>query len=226
MLNSQIVWSAYGRTLQQYGMVSIPGVFATARALELHQAMLDATPYTLAYRQNNQDLEGTFDPLGEAEVLRSLGQTNERFTYAYDGYHLVKAYLANDRRVPVLRELLEYLNSPPFLNTVRALTGDAAIRRVDAQATRYRAGHFLRTHNDLMEAERRRFAYVLYLTQNWRSDFGGLIAFTDENDNVQHALKPEFNQMLIFQVPRLHHVTAVSAAATVPRLAISGWFSH
>lgn len=226
MLDDSISWSVYNRTLQQYGLVNIPNVLLPARAEELYRVMRDSTPYRLAYRLNGQDLEAEPDPVAELGLQKALAQANERFTYAYDGYHLVKAYLANDQRAPSLRTLLEYFNSPAFLNAARRLTGDPAIRRVDAQATRYRPGHFLRTHNDVMETERRRFAYVLYLTRDWHSDFGGLLAVTDANDDVQVALKPGFNHMLVFKVPQLHHVTAVSAIANVPRLAISGWFTH
>ncbi len=226
MLNDSISWSDFGRTLQQYGLVDIPNVLIPERANALYRVLADQTPYRLAYRIDGQDLETDVDAIAEQHALQSLSTSQQRFTYLYDGYHLVKAHLANDRRVPLLRELLEYFNSPAFLGVARTMTGDAAIRRVDAQATRYRPGHFLRTHNDVLEEERRRFAYVLYLTQGWQSDFGGLLAFTDERDDVQYAIKPTFNRLLIFRVPHLHHVTAVGAMANVPRLAISGWFSH
>jgi Rps23 Pro-64 3,4-dihydroxylase Tpa1-like proline 4-hydroxylase len=226
MLNPSVSWSQFREPLRSEGWVVIPDVLDERSAERIRSAMANDTPYKLAYRRDGQDLEADIDIATEPALLRSIAASDERFTYAYDGYHLVGAYLAGDRRVPALRELLEYFNSPPFLDAVRSLTGDVRIRRADAQATRYRAGHFLKTHNDFHAQEQRQFAYVLYLTRQWRSDNGGLLAFTDESDTVLRTIKPSFNQLLVFKVPLLHHVTPVGPAVNEPRLAISGWFSH
>ena len=54
----------------------------------------------------------------------------------------------------------------------------------DAQLTRYRQGHFLTAHDDHVEGKQRYYAYVLGLTDGWRIDWGGLLAFHGEDDNV------------------------------------------
>jgi SM-20-related protein len=110
------------------------------------------------------------------------------------------------------------------LNTFRTITGRPEIRRADAQATRYLAGHFLRRHNDLHEEDGRVCAYVINLTRAWQADWGGLLQILDERGDVVRTLMPRFNTLSLFRVPTEHCVSPVAEFATGARYAITGWF--
>jgi hypothetical protein len=77
---------------------------------------------------------------------------------------------------------------------LRRITGIDALIKVNAQATLYRPGHFLKHHDDSGYPEQhRRVAYVLYLTRDWRADWGGQLQFLDAHGNVEEVWMPRFN---------------------------------
>jgi len=118
---------------------------------------------------------------------------------------------------------VEWINSPIFIQLLRSVTGVSNIMAADAQATRYLPGHFLKRHNDQVANQSREVAYVLNLTKDWRSDWGGLLHFMDDRDRVTETYMPAFNTLTLFRVPMWHHVSYVSPAATEARYAITGW---
>jgi len=124
-------------------------------------------------------------------------------------------------------EALAFLNGPDFLAFVRGVTGDDRIDFADAQATRYRPGHVLTGHDDAAEGKNRLYAYVLNLTRDWRSDWGGVLAFEGADGHIEEGFAPAFNALNIFAVPMRHAVTQVASFAPRDRLSITGWLrSH
>jgi Rps23 Pro-64 3,4-dihydroxylase Tpa1-like proline 4-hydroxylase len=124
----------------------------------------------------------------------------------------------------LLHTVLEFLNSPAFLAFARELTGFEQIRRVNAQATRYLPGHFLRRHNDFSSENERLVAYVINLGHDWQADWGGLLQFFDETGQVSESFVPRYNTLSLFRVPQLHAVSLVAPWAEQPRFGITGWF--
>ena len=172
-----------------------------------------------------------YSALTPAEVAELLADTaasardarDGGFRFAYDSYMMVTAY--KEQRDPglLLHRVLELFNSPDYLAFMRQLTGDARIRRINAQATRYRAGHFLRFHTDEEHDEGRLYAYVLNLTRDWQADWGGLLQFIGDDGGVQGTFPPRWNTLSLFAVPAGHAVSLVAPWAGGERLAITGW---
>lgn len=120
--------------------------------------------------------------------------------------------------------LLEHLNSPPFLDLVRTVTGITELVKADAQATLYAPNHYLGRHNDSHVAEGWRVAYVLNLAvDDWHPDWGGYLMFLDDEGDVIEGFKPRFNALNLFAVPQSHSVSYVPPFAPLGRLAITGW---
>ena len=124
----------------------------------------------------------------------------------------------------LLHDVLEFLNAPEFLLFARRLTGEPTIDRVSAQATRYRPGQFLTRHQDEDVSEGRVCAYVINLSRNWDSDWGGLLQFHDADKRLLDSFVPYWNHLSLFRVPQSHTVSLVSPWAGSDRLAITGWF--
>ena len=118
-----------------------------------------------------------------------------------------------------------FLNGEAFLSFARRLTGAADIGYVDAQATRYRAGHFLTVHDDHVAGADRRAAYVLNLTKGWKPDWGGQLLFHDADGHVTGGFMPAFNALNVFLVPAAHSVSVVAPYAGGVRYAITGWMN-
>ena len=122
-----------------------------------------------------------------------------------------------------LGRLFSTLNSEAFLALMRELTGDPRIAYLDAQATRYRPGHFLTSHDDDVAGKNRLFAYVINLTPNWCVDWGGLLMFVDEDGHVAEAYTPRWNALNIMRVPQSHAVSVVAPFAAGARYSVTGW---
>jgi len=109
------------------------------------------------------------------------------------------------------------------LQWFRQLTGRDDVQWIDAQATLYQSGHFLKSHSDLDDSKTRAAAYVLNFTKLWERDWGGYLQFFNEDHDIELALRPIFNAMNIFLVPTDHSVGIVSPFAYGDRFSVTGW---
>lgn len=146
-----------------------------------------------------------------------------RFQYLYNSYPISDIYERGEARDLYLMRVHEFLNSREFLGFARTVTGVATIALADSQATRYRHGHFLTQHDDLIAEKKRVAAYVLNFTPRWRADWGGILQFIAEDGHVAEGYAPAFNAINIFRVPQWHSVSYVAPYAQASRYCIAGW---
>jgi SM-20-related protein len=213
--------------------VQVDGYLQLDAAERLRACLVEEVPWTLALRDANGPRtidHATYAAMAPEAAARLVSDVaygardaDDAFRFAYDSYMMVTAY--KERRDPglLLHRVLELFNSPEYIAFVRALTGDARIRRANAQATRYRPGHFLRHHTDEELKEGRLYAYVLNLSRGWQADWGGLLQFIGDDGRVQATLLPRWNTLSLFAVPAGHAVSLVAPWARDDRLSITGW---
>ena len=214
--------------------MQVAGYLQPDAAERLRTCLAEEIPWTLALRdaQGARTIDhAIYSALTDeqarqlfADTAASAGQEgDDGFRFAYDSYMMVRAY--QERRDPglLLHRVLELFNSPDYLAFARHLTGDTRIRRVNAQATRYRPGQFLRHHNDEELDEGRLYAYVLNLSRGWQADWGGLLQFIGSDGRVQDTFLPIWNTLSLFAVPAGHAVSLVAPWARDDRLSITGW---
>lgn len=195
------------------------------------------------YRHLAQEVEWSLVLNDGEEVREAAPEIRRRYTaeqesalaeFAHAGARKGFQFLYECRRVPdepearlrsgtLLDRFADFLNSPRFLDFARRLTGIADISWADAQATRYRAGHFLTRHDDLSAGKQRRAAYVVNLTPQWEVDWGGQLQFIDADGHIAEAYVPRFNALNIFTVPQAHAVSYVAPFAGGARYSITGW---
>ncbi|MEM8917988.1 MAG: 2OG-Fe(II) oxygenase family protein [Pseudomonadota bacterium] len=146
------------------------------------------------------------------------------YGFLYRQYPMLEAYLGKWDPDHPLDRMLEHLNSPPFLDLLRDVTGVYSIIKASAQATCYQPGDFLSEHDDSHSKERRRVAYVLNLTiPDWKSEWGGFLNFFDSEGNINLGIRPVFNSLNLFRVPQRHSVSVVAPSAPIGRFSITGW---
>lgn len=212
-------WAALRRRFQHDRRLLIPEFLEAAAAERLHAALASEVPFDLAVRHDRADRKLVAPTPAEsaAAIARAAEEAaDQHYGFAYDSYMMVTAYLeGRDPQLP-LHPLLEVLNSPNYLDLMRFLTGKPVVK-LDAQATRYRPGHFLRRHNDFHPTDGR------YLTHGWQADWGGLLQFLDGDGQVTDTFLPGYNQLAIFEVPQWHVVSLIAPWAATPRLSVTGW---
>ena len=94
---------------------------------------------------------------------------------------------------------------------------------------RYSNGHHIDRHDDkghvsieikgVEVLHSRKYAAIYYLMPSWKSGYGGVLV--DEETGVR--IVPQFNRLVVFEVPRFHSVTPVKPGAPL-RLSVFGWW--
>lgn len=231
MINSALDLAHWRQRLALHGRVQIEDYLEPGAAERLRGCLADEVPWTLALRDAagprtiaHADYRALDDTaLAALLAATALSARGGGYRFAYDSYMMVTAYKEGRDPALLLHRVLELFNSPDHIAWMRALTGDGRVRRINAQATRYRPGHFLRFHTDIDSREGRLFAYVLNLTRDWQADWGGLLQFIDADGRVEDTFLPRWNTLSLFRVPAGHAVSLVAPWADRERLAITGW---
>jgi SM-20-related protein len=229
-LNPDLDAAGIAAVYARHGRVHIPAVFPADVAERVHRALVAETPWSRVVRSASRHYDlvpGGWEALPRdksLEIERAVhAQGRDGFGYFYDNFPIADHHEAGRHLDSFLMRVFEFLNSAPFLEFARALTGDPSIAFVDAQATCYRIGDFLTAHDDAVEGKHRRAAYVLNFTPAWRADWGGLLQFLDRDGHLAEAYAPAFNALNILRVPQPHAVSYVNPLAGGARYSITGW---
>jgi Rps23 Pro-64 3,4-dihydroxylase Tpa1-like proline 4-hydroxylase len=231
MISNELDIEPFRARLRAHGRVQVPGFLQEDAATRLHDCLRGEVRWETAQRTDARLAPGQAHSArpGSAEDAALLDAATRRardgFEFYFDRYRMIEARRDGLDPELVLHAVVDFLNSPPFLDFARQLTGDPAIRMVSAMAVRYRPGHFLRSHNDHAGNEDRAFAYVMNLSREWHPDWGGLLQFLDPAERrVVDTFTPLWNSLSLFRVPQPHVVSLVAPWAGTPRYSITGWF--
>lgn len=222
--------SSMAVAFEKTGRIHIPGFLRPAGAQQLHAALVRETDWLCSTMGDGQTVDVSVDMLNTMDPARAMrflalahAEAREGFHYMFDTIRISDRVEKGQPLAPALGAAYAFLNSPVFLDFVRALTGDPRPTHTDAQATRYEQGHYLNEHDDKKPEAGRLYAYVLNLTPRWRTDWGGLLTFSDDDGHLNQAYRPAWNALNLFRVPQKHAVSCVTPFAGAPRLSITGW---
>jgi Rps23 Pro-64 3,4-dihydroxylase Tpa1-like proline 4-hydroxylase len=145
------------------------------------------------------------------------------FQFRYSAIRVPDDAEARAQSPHLLDAFAAFMSGPAVLDLIRFITGRDAIAFADAQATRYAGGDFLTAHDDGVAGKHRHAAYVLGLTEGWRTEWGGLLLF-HQPDGSLSGMAPAFSSLDLFRVPQLHSVSHVTPSARGARTSVTGWF--
>jgi len=221
--------AAYAEAYARTGRIHIPNLFSEADARRLFDALAFRTPWRLMLIHDGP-VELTQEQWAampeeqrkkiDAEVM-AAGKV--RFEGRFLSYRFCPDGELYTGNIPELVALGRFLNGPDFLDFVRTITASPQIDFADAQATLYRPGDFLHTHDDIYEQKKRVAAYVLNITPNWKAEWGGLLAFLDKAGHVAEAWTPTWNALNLLRVPQPHFVSSVADFGNDGRYSVTGW---
>lgn len=89
------------------------------------------------------------------------------------------------------------------------------------------AGDFLKPHDD--NNRNRRLALVLYLSPDWKPEYGGALKIADPAGDGESTVAASYNSLVAFDTlaGTTHHVVPISeAAGPNARLTIGGWYQR
>lgn len=207
----------------------IPNVLKRSAADRVHQALVATDWRTVLNGANtahelSADRLASIDPRQQEQMLKEAhARAQVDFQFIYDYYHITQNLATGQEPPGAFADFVAMLNAPDTLELLRKLTGEPRIVSVNAQATRYRPGHFLTQHDDDVQGRDRLFAYVFSFTPVWRADWGGLLMFIGEDGHVKEGYTPAWNALNIFPVGQAHAVSLVAPYAGAFRYSITGW---
>ena len=214
------------------GRVHVPGVLVPEQARVLAEHLAGRSDWRLIFNRGDELFE--FDQAARARIspaqLAGLQAAVENagrqaFQYHYENIRVPDRAAERAVHADLLTRLADFLNSAPFLGFARRLLACDDITFADCQATCYRRGHFLNTHDDAVAGKNRVAAYVLNLTPGWRAEWGGQLQFLGADGHVAEAFVPQFNALNLLRVPQPHLVGMVTTLAPhdARRVSITGW---
>ena len=232
-LSQSLDRKSISQDLKRQGYVHIPDVLPAENAQRIYRSLLGETHWNLVFTDRGQHVDllaAQLETMGAQKVLQLqqavYAQAQHDFQYCYQNYPIFDAYKAGINKGHVLHKFYEWLNSENFLDFARAATGADDISFADAQATRFKPGHFLTTHDDSHGEKNRRAAYIFNFTVDWSADWGGYLQLLDEQDDIRFGLRPSFNALNILAIPQKHNVSIVAPFAGGMRMSISGWLRY
>ena len=213
------------------GRAQIPDFLQDAAATALLRELAASARWVLTANRGDQVVDFTPERRaamgadGHAKLARAVTLGGRyQFQFFYETIRLKPPATTDAAAEPdLLAGFADFMSSPPVLDFLRAVTSDPRIDFADAHASRYQPGHFLTAHDDEVGSMGRHAAYVLNLSPEWRTDWGGLLLFHDAAGNIREGFTPRFNTLNVFSVPQAHSVSFVTPLAGAPRYAVTGW---
>jgi SM-20-related protein len=215
-----------GRVLRKDGYVRIDGVLdpRVADALRAHLEVTETWVTTFWQGAKGREIAPEQrEAMGDDRITAmSYAGADRHFRYLFDILPIADARDEKPPSDPIFGPWVEAWLSPPAREIWRRILRRNDATRMEALASRYRRGHFLNKHDDGRDPWRIA-AFVLSLSPEWHSDWGGQLQFVNPAGDVERGLVPQYNSLVLFAVPKLHAVSAVSPFAPAPRFSIAGW---
>lgn len=229
-INAQLDPVALNAELQETGRIQIPNFMEAATADYLYTLLKENRDWYITYNEGEENYESpmaefqALDPAKKRQFMsRVLSSARQGFQFLFRQYYISRAVENGENPGHPLHAMMDFVNSESTLQWMRTLTGQEQIRRSDSYASLYAPGDFLTTHDDLHGSHDRVAAYVISMTKDWNPNWGGYLAFFDEEDNIEQAFMPSFNTLNLFLIPQKHAVQMVSPFAGTMRTSYLGW---
>lgn len=228
-INEALDAEAFGRTLGEQGRVQIPDFLQPDSAELLHSAIESNKDWFLAYTENGQGVESPMEevrrlqPAQRQQFFHNINQrASSAFQYCFLQYYVSETVKRGENPDHPLHAVEDFINGESWLSFIARVTGES-VSYSDGMVSIYGPGHYLTEHDDTHPDRERVIAYVISLTKNWNKNWGGHLAFYDQDGNIKQAFLPRFNTLNLFTVPQSHAVQIVAPFARQGRKSITGW---
>lgn len=169
-LNPALDEEAIAATLASAGHVQILDFLR----LEAAEALLESLVQSTDWRHVLNAGDNVYEiPCAQLEAMnedqrRTLDRKADQaaahgFQFRFDTIRVPDEEADRAAQPTELTDFASFLSAPEQVDWFRRVTGNDVIDFADAQATRYRNGAFLTTHDDAVEGKSRHFAYALNL---------------------------------------------------------------
>ena len=224
-LNSTNKIEEYKQEFDEHGVVRVFDFLTESSATQLSQHVANDVLYKNAFSLNNENKEASDEEISNLQPQQRRELYQAIYQLAGQGVGFLygrNSVSANADKL--IQQIHQQLNSENCVSLIKQISGNDKISYADGQVTRYRVGDFLTRHSDNIPGETRQIAYVLGLSPIWHPDWGGLLQFFLKDGTPQMSYAPVYNSLTLFDVNKVHSVTAVAPFSPQSRYSITGWF--
>ncbi|MDP8908479.1 MAG: 2OG-Fe(II) oxygenase [Chloroflexota bacterium] len=161
-------------------------------------------------------------PVSEEEW--NAADEQERFFRFSKLFGTRREFQMSDNSLTYLRLRSTFQNNDDLRQFFEAATGIELAASGDFGSHSMGTGDFLKEHDD--DNRNRRLALVLYLSPDWKPDYGGSLKIVDRDGN-ESTVEASYNSLVAFdtRAGTSHYVVPIAdAAGTRKRLTIGGWY--
>jgi Rps23 Pro-64 3,4-dihydroxylase Tpa1-like proline 4-hydroxylase len=226
MLNPRLDRARLAEAFARTGRIHIPQILTEDSAQRLFYALERETPWSITFNEGEEHLEFAGVQPGEQQKMAYAAWNRARsgdFQFFHHRHRLSASGEPYANPTHYHAKLVAFLTAPDVMDFIREVTGAHDIAWVNIMATLYKPLDFLTLHDDDVQGDQRRIAYVLNMTPAWRPDWGGALQFFDGHGNIEEGYMPAFNALNLFRVPMLHSVAQVTPFGG-NRYAVTGWY--
>eukprot|EP00928_Gymnodinium_smaydae_P039998 TRINITY_DN27204_c0_g1_i1.p1 TRINITY_DN27204_c0_g1~~TRINITY_DN27204_c0_g1_i1.p1 ORF type:complete len:350 (-),score=72.27 TRINITY_DN27204_c0_g1_i1:312-1361(-) len=143
---------------------------------------------------------------------------------SYTSLELRRLEAAYDTSVPLATAARRWRQSDVASSAEASDALERALREGDLEAVRRATEQGAVVGGSRRRIPHRRIAAAAYylVQDGWKASFGG--EFVDLDRGKKRRVRPEFNTLVAFEVPRLHEVAPVRAPPGCERLSLFGWW--
>ncbi|MGD9814401.1 MAG: 2OG-Fe(II) oxygenase family protein [Hyphomonadaceae bacterium] len=230
-LNPALDPAPFARTYAANTFVQVPNLFEDDVADALERALLAVSWRLLVQDEQRKNVLLTQDDLAKMSTaerqalearIRETAAGN--FGYTYYAYPLLEARNNGWDKGNPIHALVGFLNSAPFIAFAQKIIDCPDVKLIDAHGSNYQRGHYLVRHVDEGARQERRAAYTIGFSRGWQADWGGLLLFYDDKQDVTQGFVPRFNVLTVFDGMREHAVSSIAPFAPRGRISVAGWF--
>lgn len=229
-INPELNPTELHKSYRDEGRLQVHNFFTAETADYLLQLILANDNWSIAYNEGNNFYESPIKELNNLTPIQKTNFMNKTFTgatskfqYIFIQYIITQAIRLGEEKGHPLHQVEKFFNSNEYLDFMRILTGESAIKKADSTATIFDKDHFLTTHDDTHSEHDRVAACAFSLNKNWNRNWGGHLAFFDDDGNIEQAFIPSFNTLNILSIPQQHSVLQVAPFAVEKRYSLLSW---
>jgi len=117
-----------------------------------------------------------------------------------------------------------------MIKRVGEISGIKLTKCTSHLTTWYDTNQYLAPHTDLGSTDGRKVAFLPYFVNKWEPEWGGLLHFKDDKNNISDTIVPAFNRAAVINLGEfgvVHWVSQVreNLPTRDKRLAMTVWFS-
>jgi glycosyltransferase involved in cell wall biosynthesis len=227
LLNNEENIEKIKNQLKEEKIVNIPGAISK-EILTMARPLLDTYKYW-AYSIKNSSTNGPKEYINfnDPEISNQFKKCKSDYDSLLFSYRFKKAIQSTHYKTCrcIVCKITETIKSFPFIDILSKILGCNNLIPGEIFMSNYGENDFLNLHHDKAKGD---FAVTISFTYDWNPTFGGVLHFTDANNNIYKSVVPREGDINIFLLEPgkglNHFVSPVTTNKN--RYMISAWYSR